>query len=315
MRGGLAALVTILMLAVPAGTASAAELDVRGTWNCCSGSTNPLVGTQTWVITGEDLTTGQWTGWGYGGSYTWPMTGQVQGSTMTWNVPYYNELRSYSAQGTGTISARDWNTNFTDSNGSSGNFVLAKLAQPPPPVAGKAVNAKTVSGAVKVKLPGTKSFVDLSKAGVQLPVGTIVDATKGTIALTAAQSLERGKTATSNFWKGAFQIRQKAVARPVADLKILGGDFRVCGKSASAESALAAAKKKIRELWGKGTGLFRTTGKYASATIRGTAWSVQDYCDGTLTRVTQGSVLVRDFVKKKNVVVKAGRNYFARAKR
>lgn len=310
-RGGLAALVTVLLLST-AGTAAAAETDVRGTWNCCDGSTNPLVGTQTWVITDEDLNTGAWSGWGYGGSYTWPMTGTITGTTMTWNVPYYNELRSYSASGTGTLSGRSWSTNFSDSNGSTGTFQLAQLKEPPPPIAGKAVNAKTVSGTVKVKLTGTKTFVDLSKVAVQLPVGTIVDATRGTIALTAAQSLQRGRTATANFFKGLFQIRQKAVVRPVTDLKLLGGDFKVCGNAGGASSAWAAAKKKVRELWGKGNGLFRTTGKYASATIRGTAWSVQDYCDGTLTRVTQGSVLVRDFAAKKNVIVKAGRSYFAK---
>jgi hypothetical protein len=314
VRFGLGTLVAVVVLAF-AATASAAEVDVRGTWNCCSGSTNPLVGTQTWVITSEDLNTGQWSGWGYGGAYSWPQSGTISGTTMTWTIPFYYELPSYSASGTGTINAKTWNTNFTDSNGSTGTFVLAKLAKPPAPVAGKSMNAQVVGGKVRVKFPKTKSYVDLSKAAVQLPVGTIVDATNGTIALTAAQSTSRGKTATANFFKGIFQIRQKATARPVTDLKILGGTFAACGTAASAGSASAAKKHKVRTLWGKGKGLFRTTGKYASATIRGTAWAVTDYCDGTLTKVTQGSVLVRDFVRKRNVVVKAGRSYFARAKK
>ena len=32
----------------------------------------------------------------------------------------------------------------------------------------------------------------------------------------------------------------------------------------------------------------------------------------TVTRVTQGSVLVRDFKRKRNVVVRAGKSYLAR---
>jgi hypothetical protein len=40
---------------------------------------------------------------------------------------------------------------------------------------------------------------------------------------------------------------------------------------------------------------------------------VTDYCDGTLTKVTKGAVTVRDFKRKRNVVVKAPHSYFAKA--
>ena len=79
------------------------------------------------------------------------------------------------------------------------------------------------------------------------------------------------------------------------------------------QRASAAQKTKVRELWGSGKGLFRTSGKYSAAMIRGTKWSVTDYCDGTLTKVTQGSVTVRDIGLKHNVVVKAPKSYFAKA--
>ena len=79
--------------------------------------------------------------------------------------------------------------------------------------------------------------------------------------------------------------------------------------------ASAAAKKKKRRLWGDGKGKFRTQGSYSSATVRGTKWLVEDSCTTTLTRVVRGSVSVRDFVKKKNVIVRAGKKYVARAKR
>jgi ferric-dicitrate binding protein FerR (iron transport regulator) len=49
--------------------------------------------------------------------------------------------------------------------------------------------------------------------------------------------------------------------------------------------------------------------------VRGTIWLVQDRCDGTLTKVTRGTVRVRDFKAKRTVTVKAGHTYLARAQR
>jgi DNA-binding beta-propeller fold protein YncE len=80
--------------------------------------------------------------------------------------------------------------------------------------------------------------------------------------------------------------------------------------------ATAAKKPKVvRQLWGSGKGNFRTTGRFASATLRGTKWLTVDRCDGTLVRVTQGVIAVRDLVRKKTVVLRKGKSYFARAKR
>jgi hypothetical protein len=38
-------------------------------------------------------------------------------------------------------------------------------------------------------------------------------------------------------------------------------------------------------------------------------------CDGTLTKVKRGSVVVRDLRKRRNVIVRAGKSYLARAGR
>jgi hypothetical protein len=40
---------------------------------------------------------------------------------------------------------------------------------------------------------------------------------------------------------------------------------------------------------------------------------MEDRCDGTLTVVRDGSVRVRDFGKRRTVVVRAGNRYLARA--
>ena len=42
---------------------------------------------------------------------------------------------------------------------------------------------------------------------------------------------------------------------------------------------------------------------------------IEDKCTSTLTRVVRGRVSVRDFVKKKTVIVRAGKKYVARAKK
>ena len=86
-----------------------------------------------------------------------------------------------------------------------------------------------------------------------------------------------------------------------------------CGGSGKATAA--AKKKKKRRLWGDGKGKFRTKGQFSSATVRGTKWLVEDRCKGTLTQVKRGTVVVRDFVRKRNVTVRQGHSYFARRKK
>jgi hypothetical protein len=41
---------------------------------------------------------------------------------------------------------------------------------------------------------------------------------------------------------------------------------------------------------------------------------VQDTCTATVTRVTEGVVAVRDFAKRKTVVLRKGNRYVARAR-
>ena len=62
-------------------------------------------------------------------------------------------------------------------------------------------------------------------------------------------------------------------------------------------------------------GRFRTHGRNSHATERGTRWLVEDRCDGTLTRVTRGKVVVRDTIRKKRIVLSAGDHYLARNRR
>ena len=71
----------------------------------------------------------------------------------------------------------------------------------PPPEAGEEVNALPKSGTVKVKVAGTNRFVELEE-GQQIPVGSIVDTTKGRVTIVAAG----GQSA--DFYDGIFRLSQ-----------------------------------------------------------------------------------------------------------
>jgi hypothetical protein len=177
----------------------------------------------------------------------------------------------------------------------------------PPPVAGKSVNVKVRDGRVFYKAPKSNKFVEL-KEPVQVPLGTVFDTLKGNVSLTSAAD---GKGAVQNAWfySGIFKVTQTRGPKPITELA-LDGPKLSCPK---AKNASASAKKpKSRKLWGDGKGQFRTRGNFSSATVRGTKWVVIDRCDGTLTRVVRGVVTVRDTVRGKTVIVRAGKQYLAR---
>jgi CSLREA domain-containing protein len=175
----------------------------------------------------------------------------------------------------------------------------------PPPIPHENVNALPKSGTVKVKLPGSDTFVELIE-GQQIPLGTIVDTRKGRVTIVAAA----GSGQTADFDDGLFKLSQTKGSKPITVLTLV--EKLSCAKKGKATTA--AKKKKKRRLWGNGSGRFRTRGKHSAATVVGTKWLVEDKCRSTLTRVVRGKVRVRDFVKKKNVTVKAGKKYVARAR-
>jgi hypothetical protein len=244
---------------------------------------------------------------------------------------------------TGTKLGTDTLTAFVDRDGNGLRDVNSEPQQtatvvwtpPPPPVPGKSVNVQVVSGQVLIKPPGSgraratgpaKGFVPLTGPR-QIPVGSQLDTSKGRVALTSAADTGGAKTQTSDFYQGIFAVKQsvpkKKPKKPTAlttDLVLKGEIPRSqCAPLKGARSAAANKKKGpkavLGKLWGSGKGKFRTNGKYSAATVRGTIWLVQDRCDGTLTKVTRGTVQVRDFKRKKTVTVKAGHSYLARAQR
>src|SRR5215203_4492308 len=177
-----------------------------------------------------------------------------------------------------------------------------------PPAPGKIVGVSKVNGTVLIKKKGTSKFVALARP-TEIPVGSQVDTTRGTIKLVAG--LGGGRKNSSNFYSGKFLIQQAKKKNAFMILVLQGGNFRSCGRSLSAYSTHAKSRRPVRRLWGNGKGRFTSKGRYSSATVRGTKWLVQDQCNATLTVVKRGVVQVRDFTRHKTVDVRAGGSYLA----
>jgi len=188
-----------------------------------------------------------------------------------------------------------------------------------PPVAGQRMNAAEVRGDVQVKLPGSGDFVPLDGAA-SIPVGSVVDSNAGAVRITSAANL-KGRRQKAVFFEGAFEVAQKRARRPVTDLVLRGGSFTACkavkrrARASTSPLAVASRQRARRGLWGSGHGRFRTRGRHGAATVRGTIWYTADRCEGTFVSVKRGVVAVRDFGRKRQVLVPAGKSYLARARR
>jgi hypothetical protein len=176
------------------------------------------------------------------------------------------------------------------------------------PVLGASVAISPASGVVLVRVPGASHAAALS-ASASVPVGSIVDTRTGTVKLQSA--LPAGATQTGTFHGGLFEVRQPAGGHGMTEL-VLRGALPTC-PAGGARAAAVTRKRPPRALWGHDHhGRFRTRASNSVITVRGTTWYVADRCDGTLTRVTSGSVSVRDLHRHRTVVVRAGHNYLAR---
>jgi hypothetical protein len=186
----------------------------------------------------------------------------------------------------------------------------ARGVAPPNPVFARTVVVAPVSGRVLVDVAGaSRGFVRLTGARA-VPVGTLLDTTAGTVRLTSANP--NRSTQSGKFFRGIFRIEQAPGAKGLINLVIRDNlKSSACGTTAA--RAAAVNPRVLGLLRGTAKGRFRTTGRFAAATVRGTDWGVQNRCDGTLTVVRRGVVAVRDFRLHKTVLVRAGQTYLAKA--
>jgi hypothetical protein len=183
---------------------------------------------------------------------------------------------------------------------------------PGAPERGKSFLLTAVSGSVRYH-PAGQPYVALPAGSVLLPFGSVVDTANGRARLTVASDAV-GTLQSSEFYSGAFGVFQPRTAGAVSTMRLAGGDYSKC-TAASAGRASAAGRRVVRRLWGSGRGSFRTQGRFASATVRGTVWKTEDLCQATRVTVAQGAVTVRDFRRDRTVVVRAGHSYTVEALR
>jgi hypothetical protein len=173
-----------------------------------------------------------------------------------------------------------------------------------PPAFSKTVDLSPVSGRISVSLPGASGFVALAGAR-QVPVGTVVDARAGVVRLTAATGAS-AHLDSGDFQAGTFEIRQDAAEPGLTELRIRDDP--------KARAACSPGSTRVfGRLLGDASGRFRTRGRQSVATVRGTQWGVRNRCDGTLTIVRRGVVVVTDLARHKRVVVRAGHSFLAKA--
>jgi hypothetical protein len=218
------------------------------------------------------------------------------------NALYHARLVATNA--TGTVFGRD--QTFTTSLG----------APPAPPVLGGSEDGKPVSGHVFVLIAGR--LVPFTEA-TKLPSGTVLDTRSGSLQLTAAAPGH--KTITGIFGGAIFKLTQ--ARNGLTTLSLVEGAFKGAPTYASCRARHASdpaghaalSGRVLQSLRSRASGRFRTRGRYAAGTVRGTRWTTTDRCDGTLIAVQQHSVLVTDLVKHVTVLVTAGHHYLARPRK
>jgi hypothetical protein len=140
-----------------------------------------------------------------------------------------------------------------------------------------------------------------------IPYGSIVDVTQGALVLTTDTG-QLGIYGSGVF--AAFKLlRGTDGKKPIVVLRLVGGDFSVCKRQTASAST---PPKTVRQLWGNGVGEFRTTGRFAAATVRGTFWLTADRCDGTYVKVNRGIIQVSDLSKHRQVIVTSPHSYLAK---
>ncbi|HEY1510986.1 MAG TPA: choice-of-anchor Q domain-containing protein, partial [Solirubrobacteraceae bacterium] len=238
-------------------------------------------------------------------------------STAPQSLPADSSSHAVSASANGLVPNALYHVRLVATNvagttfGPDQTFTTPADPAPSAPVLGKAVNAQPISGKVFV-LVG-KTLVPLTEAD-QLRSGTVVDTRHGSLQLTTASS-QKHKRQTGTFSGAIFKIAQVHSGLTTLSLveNALSGAPSYASCSTKGAHAAAVSKRTLQLLHGSAHGKFRTTGRYAAATVRGTKWTIADRCDGTLTHDLVDSVAVIDFVRHKTIVLHPGQSYLAKA--
>jgi hypothetical protein len=216
-----------------------------------------------------------------------------------------------------------------------------------PPAAGVTANVTVIQGVVLISEPtsghahtasgstASGSLVPLKGSTTAVPIGSTIDARKGTIEMATAADYRgavdpRHRLQTGIFSAGMFTVEQmtarQALARarrqhrrrltgiPATNLRLTNHSNAVtaarCRRSGAPGSGI------VRSLHGVANGLFATIGAASITTVQNATWTVEDRCDGTLTEVGRGRATVASpmYLHQRTVTVKAGEAYLVIAR-
>ena len=217
--------------------------------------------------------------------------------------------------------------NAGTTTGADQAFNTPRAPAPRAPVLGKTENLRPVGGLVLILRHGT--LIPLTQAR-QFPSGSEIDALHGTVELVTATGTKTRKN-SAKFGGAVFKTAQTRFGhnKGLTTLRLIDGrdgvpSYAVCkaGRRRVPASRAQAARRRhsrrrppsrrvLQLLHASGHGSFRTRGRYAAATVRGTKWTTADRCDGTLISVQRHSVRVTDLVKHISRVIRAGHSYLA----
>jgi uncharacterized repeat protein (TIGR01451 family) len=232
------------------------------------------------------------------------------GATVTVTVTA-RAVASGSATSTATVVADQQAANPADLQATT----TVAVTPAPPPVYNRSVNLIPVSGKVSYRLPNARTFVPLLSL-INVPARTEVNAINGIAGVVSARNPTNAQQ-TGKFTGGRFVVSYRQPYGPIKSKKqrLLVTQLRLsaplkCPKRTTANSDEA---KNTRSLWGNAKGDFRTVGRFAAATVRGTEWFTADTCRSTTIRVRRGNVDVLDFLRRKHVAVVTGHSYTHRS--
>ena len=209
-------------------------------------------------------------------------------------------------------------------------FTTPKGPAPAPPTLGKSFTG-SATGLVLIEVNG--HFVPITELS-KITNGAVINALHGTLTLNTAASgtqhatiaankgktkkPKKPKTQTGKFGGAVFKITQAhsglATLSLVEGAKFKGAPSYASCQSKSGKAVIAKlSKKTLQLLRGSGHGKFRTKGRYAAATIRGTIWTTADRCDGTVIHAIKDTVTVNDLVLHKTITLRPGHSYLAQA--
>jgi hypothetical protein len=198
--------------------------------------------------------------------------------------------------------------------GNSRIRLLASDGVLPNPIPGRTLRIAKSSGFVQALVPGRAASLPIREPDLTV-LGTQADAEKGTVLVQTGT--DQGTIRNAEISEGKFSITQPS--GPGTTMFKLTAAMNGCRRLEGGLTAGAAKvkpkkkrKRRSRKIFIHADAGTDTGGRYADAAVRGTSWTIQDYCTQTRVTVRTGLVAVRDRVKGKTVLVPAGQHYTAR---